>query len=57
MNNQEVFEMLANLEEFFFYKRLNEEELEKQIIFQDMQETTGKLLLKWHNLTGCKNPT
>lgn len=57
MNNQEVFEMLANLEEFFFYKRLREEELEKEIIYQDMQETTGKLLLKWHNLTGCKNPT
>lgn len=57
MSNQEVFNMLSELEEFFYYKMQNPEELGpfwKNLA--EMHEEAKTMLCQWHNLTGCKNP-
>lgn len=55
--NQEIFETLSALEEFFFYKKNNPEELEpfRHNLFE-MHQEIKTLVCQWHNLTGCKNP-
>lgn len=57
MSNQEVFNALAELEQYFFYKKNNPGELSAfwpQLI--EMHEEVKTLLCQWHNLTGCENP-
>jgi len=57
MNNQEVFDALAELEQFFFYKKNSPGELSafwSQLA--QMHEEVKTLLCQWHNLTGCENP-
>ena len=56
MNNQEIFNMLSDLEEFFYYKMQNPEELGAfwpQLA--EMHSEAKTMLCQWHNLTGCKN--
>ena len=54
--NQEVFNMLSELEEFFYYKMQNPEELSPfWSILSEMHTSTKTLLIQWSNLTGCKN--
>ena len=54
--NQEVFNMLSELEEFFYYKLQNPEELSPfWTILSEMHQSAKTLVCQWHNLTGCKN--
>lgn len=56
MTNQEAFDMLSTLEEFFRYKAWHPEELQPfQSILMQMHTETDTLLRQWHNLTGCTN--
>ncbi len=54
--NQDVFNTLSDLEEFFYYKARTPEELApfQTILFQ-MHQEVKTLVCQWHNLTGCKN--
>ena len=56
MTNQEVFDALSNLEEFFRYKSWHPAELEPfyWILFE-MHRSADTMLRQWHNLTGCTN--
>lgn len=57
MSNQDVFNMLSELEEFFFYKLHNPEELRPfWSNLAEMHQEAKTMLAQWHNLTGCKNP-
>lgn len=57
MDNQEVLNALAELEEFFFYKKNNPGELSAfWLQLARMHAEVRTLLCQWHNLTGCKNP-
>lgn len=53
--SQEVLEKLSELEEFFFYKKKNPEELEpfSRILFE-MHTSVKTLLCQWATLTGQK---
>lgn len=54
MSNQEVFNMLSELEEYFYYRMNNPDGLP----FPDMTEMHKKadeMLRTWHELTGCVN--
>ena len=54
--NQEVFNTLSDLEEFFYYKLHNPEELSPYFgILMEMHASAKELVRQWHNLTGCKN--
>lgn len=54
--NQEVFNALAELEEFFYYKMCNPGELSPHwSILAEMHISVKELLRQWHNLTGCTN--
>ena len=54
--NQEVFDKLSELEEFFFNKSRNPEDLQYfQTILFEMHRSMKTLVCQWHNLTGCKN--
>lgn len=54
--NQEIFNTLSELEEFFLYKARNPEELEPFAgILHEMHTAAKTLVCQWHNLTGCKN--
>ena len=56
MDNQEVFNLLSELEAFFYYKRQNPEELAPfQSILNEMHTEADTMLRQWHNLTGCTN--
>lgn len=58
MTNQEAFDKLSELEEFFFYKLRNPQELDNEYfrpILHEMHEEVKTLVRQWHNLTGCKN--
>lgn len=56
MSNQEVFDMLANLEEFFRSKARCPEDLAPFLwILMEMHRSANTLLRQWHNLTGCTN--
>ena len=56
MDNQEVFNMLAELESFFYYKLQNPEELGPfWSILNEMHTEADTMLRQWHNLTGCTN--
>lgn len=50
MNNQEVFDMLSELECFFYYERdkLNP-------VLDDIHEKINACLIAWHEYTGCVN--
>ena len=55
MNAQEVMNALSEIEQFFFYKKKNPQELEYfQTELTQMHEEAKTLLCQWHNLTGCK---
>lgn len=54
--NQKVFDTLSELEEFFYYKMQNPEELAGH--FEDLtklHEEARFMLRRWHELTGCVN--
>ena len=54
--NQEIFNTLSELEEFFYYKMQNPEELGGH--FEELMkihEEATFLVRRWHELTGCKN--
>ena len=54
--NQEVFNMLSELEEYFYYKLQNPEELSRFWgTLAEMYEDTKTMLLQWHKMTGCVN--
>ena len=54
--NQEIFNTLSELEEFFFYKMCNPGELSPFfLVLREMHDEAGALLHQWHNITGCKN--
>ena len=56
MNNQEIFNALAELEQALFYKSRNPEELAAfQPILLQMHREARTMLCQWHNLTGCVN--
>lgn len=56
MSDQQVFNMLSELEEFFYYKMCNPEELGAHwSSLVEMHQEVKTLLCQWHNLTGCKN--
>ena len=50
MTNQKVFNMLSELEEYFYYKRdcLNP-------TLDEIHDRIKKCLLDWHEYTGCTN--
>ena len=50
MDNQQVFDMLSELEMYFFYKR---DELNPTL--DDIHEKIEQCLLAWHEYTGCTN--
>lgn len=50
MDDQQVFDMLAELEEFFFYKR---ELLNPTLI--EIHNKVDWCLNAWHECTGCTN--
>ena len=55
MNNQDVLNTLSDIEEFFFYKKNNPQDLEAfQSDLAQMYSEVKELLLKWHMMTGCK---
>jgi len=54
MDNQQVMEMLSEIEEYFFYRKNNPEELQAfWSILVEMHEAAKTLVCQWHNLTGC----
>lgn len=54
--NQEIFNIISDLEEYFYYKKQNPQELEPFFsILSEMHEEAKALLCQWHNITGCKN--
>ena len=53
MSNKEALETLSKLEEFFFYKMQNPEELGPfWSILADYHSKTKEMLIGWHNITG-----
>jgi hypothetical protein len=53
--NQEVLEKLSELEEFFFYKKNNPEELAPFFLrLAEMHTSVKTLLCQWATLTGLK---
>lgn len=54
MTDQEVFNMLSELEEFFYYKLQNPDGM-PWIILAQMHEEVKTAVCQWHNLTGCTN--
>ena len=55
--NQEIFNALSELEEFFYYKMQNPEELSGQFDeLVKLHEESKFMLKRWHDLTGCVNP-
>lgn len=50
MENQQVFEMLSELEEFFYNKR---DELNPTL--DDIHDDIEKCMIAWHEYTGCVN--
>lgn len=54
MNNQEVFNMLSELESFFYYRMQNPEGLPFKILVE-LHEELNTAAKQWHNLTGCEN--
>lgn len=56
MTNQEVFDRLSELEEFFYCKLQNPEEMMPfWSILAQMHQDAKTMLVQWHNLTGCRN--
>lgn len=54
MSNQEVFNMLSELEDYFYYRMNNPDGLP----FDDLTNLHNKadeMLRDWHSLTGCVN--
>lgn len=56
MTEQEVFNSLSKLEEYFFYRLQNPEGLDWSVLGQ-LHGEIKTALIQWHNLTGCKNDT
>jgi hypothetical protein len=54
MSEQEVFNSLSELEEFFYYRLQNPGGLPWNILAQ-LHNEIKTALVQWHNLTGCKN--
>lgn len=50
MTEQEVFNMLSDLEEYFYYKR---DQLNPTL--DEIHDRIKKSLEDWHEYTGCKN--
>lgn len=50
MDNQQVFDMLADLEEYFYYKR---DELNPTL--DEIHDKIDWCLRAWHEFTGCTN--
>ena len=56
MNEQEAFNKLAELEEYFFYRRLREDsESDERKALDEIHNKIKSALNQWHDLTGCKN--
>lgn len=54
MNNQDIFEHLAEAEKALFYAKTRSKEPERQAI-AEVHESVKTALIKWHHITGCKN--
>jgi hypothetical protein len=55
MNRQEVMNTLAELEEYFFYKKNNPGDLsEMQASLEEIHHNIKAELERWHRMTGCK---
>ena len=54
MNNQDIFEHLAEAEKALFYAKIRAEEPERQAI-SEVHEAVKTALIKWYHITGCKN--
>lgn len=54
MSEQEVFNTLSKLEEYFFYRMQNPGGLPFSVL-TELHEEAKTMLHQWHNLTGCKN--
>ena len=54
MSEQEVFNTLSELEEYFFYRMQNPGGLPFSVL-TEMHEEAKTMLHQWHNLTGCNN--
>lgn len=56
MSEQEVFNKLAELEEYFFYAKLHEDrDSDKRKALQGIHGNIKTALIQWRELTGCKN--
>ena len=54
MTEQEVFNMLAELEEYFYYRLHNPGPIPWTSL-NEMHDEIKTLLLQWHTWTGCTN--
>ena len=55
MNRQEAMNALAELEEYFFYKKNNPQDLaEMYFSLDEIHHNIKAILEKWHRMTGCK---
>ena len=54
MSEQEVFNKLSELEEYFYYRLQNPKGLPFDALAR-LHDEINAAMLKWHELTGCKN--
>ena len=54
MSEQQVLNLLADLEEYFYYRQQNPEGLPSDDLMK-LHDTLNDALRLWHRLTGCAN--